>query len=242
MDAHIATATLDHTFESGVQMRNQLRFADYNRYYANTLPGAPVNAAGTQVPITGYRNETDRTNYFSQNDFTYKFLTGDVKHTLLAGFELGYQEGLAFRQTAFFNTGSSLVTSVVVNPMAPNTRAPVTFRNNGTTDANFRYDLGLAAAYAQDQIDLNEYVQIVGGLRYDYFDFSSRGPRHGSHQRAGGQPRLAPRRTGDQAARNLAFYGSYSVSYLPSSATRSACSRRGSPSPGRRASRTSRWA
>lgn len=170
VDAHIATATLDHTFESGVQMRNQLRFADYNRYYANTLPGAPVNAAGTQVPITGYRNETDRTNYFGQNDFTYKFLTGDVKHTLLAGFELGYQEGLAFRQTAFFDTGSSLVTSVVVNPMAPITRAPVTFRNNGTTDANFRYDLGLAAAYAQDQIDLNEYVQIVGGLRYDYFD------------------------------------------------------------------------
>ena len=28
-----------------------------------------------------------------------------------------------------------------------------------------RRQIGLAAAYAQDQIDLNEYVQIVGGLR-----------------------------------------------------------------------------
>ncbi|KQQ40849.1 TonB-dependent receptor [Methylobacterium sp. Leaf125] len=217
VDANIATATLDHTFESGVQMRNQLRFADYNRFYANTLPGAPVNAAGTQVPITGYRNETDRTNYFSQNDFTYKFLTGDVKHTLLAGFELGYQEGLAFRQTAFFNTGSSLVTSVVVNPMAPITRAPVTFRNNGTTDANFRYDLGLAAAYAQDQIDLNEYVQIVGGLRYDYFDFSSQGRVTGlTNERV---DNLVSPRAGIviKPLANLAFYGSYSVSYLPSS-------------------------
>ncbi|KQP96029.1 TonB-dependent siderophore receptor [Methylobacterium sp. Leaf117] len=217
VDANIATATLDHTFESGVQMRNQLRFADYNRFYANTLPGAPVNAAGTQVPITGYRNETDRTNYFSQNDFTYKFLTGTVKHTLLAGFELGYQEGLAFRQTAFFNTGNSLVTSVVVNPLAPITRAPVTFRNNGTTDANVRYDLGLAAAYAQDQIDLNEYVQIVGGLRYDYFDFSSQGRATGlTNERV---DNLVSPRAGlvIKPLENLAFYGSYSVSYLPSS-------------------------
>ncbi|KQU28917.1 TonB-dependent receptor [Methylobacterium sp. Leaf94] len=217
VDANIATATLDHTFESGVQMRNQLRFADYNRFYSNSLPAAPVNAAGTQVPITIYRSETNRTNYFSQNDFTYKFLTGDVKHTLLAGFELGYQEGLAFRETGFSRVGDSLVTSVVVNPMSPISRAPVTFRNNGTTDANVRYDLGLAAAYAQDQIDLNEYVQIVGGLRYDYFDFSARGRATGlTNERV---DNLVSPRAGlvIKPLANLAFYGSYSVSYLPSS-------------------------
>lgn len=217
VDANIATATLDHTFESGVQMHNQLRFADYDRFYANSLPAAPVNAAGTQVPISIYRSQTNRTNFFSQNDFTYKFLTGDVKHTLLAGFELGYQEGLMFRETGFSRVGNSLVTSVVVNPMAPISRAPVTFRNNGTTDANVRYDLGLAAAYAQDQIDLNEYVQIVGGLRYDYFDFSSQGRATGlTNERV---DNLVSPRAGlvIKPLANLAFYGSYSVSYLPSS-------------------------
>lgn len=217
VDANIATATLDHTFESGVQMHNQLRFADYDRFYANSLPAAPVNAAGTQVPISIYRSQTNRTNLFSQNDFTYKFLTGDVKHTLLAGFELGYQEGLMFRETGFSRVGNSLVTSVVVNPMAPISRAPVTFRNNGTTDANVRYDLGLAAAYAQDQIDLNEYVQIVGGLRYDYFDFSSQGRATGlTNERV---DNLVSPRAGlvIKPLANLAFYGSYSVSYLPSS-------------------------
>lgn len=215
VDANIATATLDHAFDSGVQMHSQLRFADYDRYYANTLPGAPVNAAGTQVSITGYRNETDRTNYFSQNDFTYKFLTGDIKHTVLGGFELGYQEGLAYRQTAFF--GNNLATSVVVNPLSPLTRAPVTFRNNGTTDANFTYNLGLAAVYAQDQIDLNDYVQIVGGLRYDYFDFSSTSRITSlSNDRV---DNLVSPRAGlvIKPLPNLAVYGSYSVSYLPSS-------------------------
>lgn len=217
VDAHIATATLDHLFDSGVELHSQLRFADYNRFYANTLPGSAVNAAGTSVTITGYRNETDRTNYFSQNDFTYKFLTGDIKHTLLGGFELGYQEGLTYRQSALFGFGNNLVSSVTVNPLSPITRVPVTFRNNGGSDANARYDLGLAAVYAQDQIELNPYVQVVGGLRYDHFDFAARNQNNGVTY-----PRiddLVSPRAGlvIKPLPNLAFYGSYSVSYLPSS-------------------------
>ena len=214
VDANIATAVLDHAFDNGVQLHSQVRFADYNRFYRNTLPGSAVNAAGTQVSITGYRNETDRTNYFSQNDFTYKFLTGPLKHTLLGGFEFGYQEGLVFRQTAYFN---NIATSVVVNPLAPITRVPVTFRNNGSTDSNSRYNLGLAAAYAQDQIEITDWLQLIGGLRYDHFDFSSTDQRTFVNNtrvdnllspRAGIVVKPLP---------NLAFYGSYSVSYLPSS-------------------------
>jgi catecholate siderophore receptor len=217
VDAHIATATLDHRFDSGVELHSQLRFADYDRYYRNTLPGGAVNAAGTAVTITGYRNETDRTNYFSQNDFTYKFLTGDIKHTLLGGFELGYQEGLTFRQSGLFGFGNTLVSSVTVNPLSPITRVPVTFRNNGGSDANARYDLGLAAVYAQDQIELNPYVQIVGGLRYDHFDFAARNQNTGITY--GRIDDLVSPRAGlvIKPLPNLAFYGSYSVSYLPSS-------------------------
>lgn len=217
VDAHIATATLDHLFDSGVELHSQLRFADYDRYYRNTLPGGAVNAAGTAVTITGYRNETDRTNYFSQNDFTYKFLTGDIKHTLLGGFELGYQEGLTYRQSGLFGFGNNLVSSVTVNPLSPITRVPVTFRNNGGSDANARYDLGLAAVYAQDQIDLNPYVQIVGGLRYDHFDFASRNQNTGiTYSRV--DDLMSPRAgLVIKPLPNLAFYGSYSVSYLPSS-------------------------
>lgn len=215
VDANIATATLDHEFDTGVQLHSQLRFADYNRFYRNTLPGSAVNNAGTAVTITGYRNETDRTNYFSQNDFTYKFNTGTLKHTLLGGFELGYQEGLTFRESGLF--GSNLASSVVVNPLSPITRVPVTFRNNGTTDANSRYNLGLAAVYAQDQVEITNWLQLIGGVRYDHFDFASTDQRTRVTQsrvddlvspRAGIVLKPLP---------NLAFYGSYSVSYLPSS-------------------------
>ena len=214
VDANIATAILDHRFDSGVELHSQLRFADYERFYINTLPGSAVNSAGTAVSITGYRNETDRRNYFNQNDFTYRFQTGDMRHTLLGGFELGYQEGVVFRQSAFFN---NLATSITVNPLAPITRTPITFRNNGGSDANARYDLGLAAVYAQDQIDVTDWLQIVGGLRFDHFDFASTDQRTGVTNTRIDDP-ISPR-AGIvlKPLANLAIYGSYSVSYLPSS-------------------------
>ena len=215
VDANIATVQLDHLFESGVEMHSQVRFADYDRFYNNTLPAGAVNAAGTAVSIAGYRNETDRTNLFSQNDFIYKFFTGPMKHTLLGGFELGYQEGLAFRQTNYFNS-SYTATTITVNPLRPLTFAPIFLRNNGTTDANVRYNLGLAAVYAQDQVDVTDWLQVVGGLRYDHFDFVST-DRHTFITTGRIDDPISPR-VGlvIKPLANLAFYGSYSVSYLPS--------------------------
>lgn len=214
VDANIATAVLDHAFESGATLRSAFRFADYDKFYQNVYPGGPVNAAGTRVNISAYNNETDRTNLFNQNDVTHRFLTGPLGHTLLTGFELGRQSGLAYRQDGFFaTTGTS---TLVVNPLAPLTRVPVAFRNTAT-GANSLYDLGLAAVYAQDQVEVSEHLQLIGGLRYDHFDFSARDRRTGIvnariddlvSPRAGVVVKPLP---------NLAFYGSYSVSYLPSS-------------------------
>ncbi|GJE60527.1 TonB-dependent receptor [Methylobacterium trifolii] len=214
VDAHIATATLDHLFESGVQMHSQVRFADYQKFYQNVYPGGAVNAAGTSVNLTAYNNETPRTNYFSQNDFTYKFDTGILKHTLLGGFELGYQEGTSMRQDGIFSTTGTQ--TLAVNPFFPVSRVPVSFRNIAS-GANSRYDLGLAALYAQDQIEIGPHLQLIGGLRYDHFDFQAT-DRRTNVQQARVDDLLSPRAgVVVKPLENLAFYGSYSVSYLPSS-------------------------
>ena len=34
-------------------------------------------------------------------------------------------------------------------------------------------DLGLAAVYVQDQVEIGPHLQLIGGLRYDHFDFRS---------------------------------------------------------------------
>ncbi len=213
VDAHIATAQLDHVFENGIAMRNQSRFADYVKFYSNVFPGGPVNAANTAVTIQAYNSQNDRTNYFNQTDFTYKFVTGPLKHTLLGGFELGYQEGLSLREEGFFATTGTQ--NLVVNPFSPLTRVGINFRN--TTGANSVYDLGLAAAYVQDQVELNEYVQVIGGLRYDHFDFSATDRR--TNVTNGRVDDLISPRAGVvvKPLPNLAFYSSYSISYLPAS-------------------------
>lgn len=213
VDAHIATALLDHTFESGVTMRNTLRFADYTKFYQNVFPGGAVNSSGTSFNLSAYNTEGHRRNYFSQNDFNYRFSTGPLKHTLLAGVELGYQDGTSFRESGLFTNRTG---SLAISPFGSVSRAPVTFRNNRTSDANSAYGLGLAALYLQDQIEIGEHVQIIAGFRYDRFDFSARNRTTGIVQSRIDD--LISPRAGLvlKPMENLALYGSYSVSHLPS--------------------------
>ncbi len=214
-------------------MHSQSRFADYNKFYQNVFPGGAVNAAGTQVSIAAYNSQTDRTNYFNQTDFTYQFRTGPLKHTLLGGFELGYQKGQSLRKDGFF--ASNGTRSLVVNPLAPLTRVGVNFVNL-SSGANSTYNLGLAAAYVQDQVEVNEYLQIIGGLRFDHFDFSSLN-RHNAVTQNRIDNLISPRAgVVIKPFQNLSVYGSYSVSYLPIPATSSAPCHPPSRSPNRRSS------
>jgi catecholate siderophore receptor len=171
-----------------------------------------VNPAGTAVDLTAYNNETDRQNLFNQTDFTYKLDTGPIRHTLLWGAELGRQTGLSLRQDGFFNGVSSTLT---VDPRNPTTFVPVAFRN--TTGANNTYGLGLAAAYFQDQIEITRYLQLIGGVRYDRFELDSTDRR--TNVTLGRVDNLVSPRGGVvlKPFENVSIYGSYSVSYLPSS-------------------------
>ena len=213
VDANIFTGVIEHEFDNGLKVRNASRYADYNKFYQNVFPGGAVNAAGTSVNLSAYNNETDRTNLFNQTDFTYKLNLGVVKHTILAGFEFGNQSGLSFRQTGLFNGTSA---SLPVSPLNPTTYVPVTFRNNGTTDANSTNNLNLAAVYVQDQMEITRYVQLIGGVRFDRFDLTAIN-RNNSTTQSRVDDLVSPR--GGiviKPVENFAIYGSYSVSYLPS--------------------------
>ena len=109
---------IEHDFDSGLKIKNNSRYANYDKMYQNVFPGGPVNAAGTTVSLTGYNNQTDRQNLFNQTDLTYKVNTGFVQHTLLAGAELSRQSGLAFRQDGFFNNGTQLLPVSALNPVS----------------------------------------------------------------------------------------------------------------------------
>ena len=163
--------------------------------------------------MTAYNNATKRNNLFNQTDLTYSLSTGRIRHTLLGGAEFGRQLTDNFRNTGFFN---NTTTSIQVPFDDPTISTPVTFRQNAT-DANNHLTTKLAATYVQDQIEISRYVQVLAGIRYDYFNLSYHNNRNGDTlQRI---DNLAAPRLGVvvKPVTELSLYGSYNVSYLPSS-------------------------
>ena len=137
-----------------------------------------------------------------------------MRHTLLAGAEFGRQLTDNFRNTGFFN---NTATSILVPFADPTITTPVTFRQSAT-DADNHLTTNVAAAYAQDQIELSRHVQVLGGLRFDRFDLDV--PQQSQRRRRSTAPTIWSRRapaSSSSRSTPVSLYGSYSVSYLPSS-------------------------
>src|SRR5262249_10971835 len=138
---------------------------------------------------------------------------GPIRHTLLAGAELGRQFTDNFRNTGYFNNSATSVSVLLANPVFS---TPVIFRQSAT-DADNHLTTNLAASYIQDQISLSRYVQVIGVLRFVYSDLQYHNNRTSDNLRR--IDHLISPRAGVvfKPVTPLSVYGSYSVSYLPSS-------------------------
>lgn len=210
--SHSATALVEHATAGGLTVRNRSRWTSYDKFYQNSFPGA-LNGDGSMVNLSAYSNATDRTNLFNQTDVTLSLGTGSVRHTLLVGAELGRQETENFRETGYYNDAS---TSVSVPFNAPTVETPITFRQSAS-DADNRATTSVAAVYLQDQLELSRHVQLLGGIRYERFgiDFHNNRNDEGLDR----QDDLLSPRVGlvVKPVEPVSLYGSYSISYLPSS-------------------------
>jgi catecholate siderophore receptor len=209
---HSAGALVEHT-TGGLTIRNRSRAVHYDKFYQNVFAGSAVDAAGTQVNLAGYNNATARTNLFNQTDLTYRLTTGPVAHTLLAGAELGRQQTNNFRNTGYFENGT---TALAVPFDAPTVTSRVGFRQSAT-DADNHVLATTAAVYAQDRIELSRRWQAVLGVRRDRFAVAFHNNRTGDDLKR--TDYLVSPRAGliFKPAERISLYGSRGVSYLPSS-------------------------
>jgi catecholate siderophore receptor len=208
---NLASASIDH--QAGrFNIRNRTMFGDYDRFYQNYVPGA-VTADKSSVSISAYNNATKRRNIFNQTDVTFKASTGSVRHNFLVGTEIGRQLTDNLRNTGFFNNTSTTILAPLSNPTI---NPPITFRPNAT-DANNHIKTNLAATYLQDQIEINRYLQVVTGVRFDYFDLLFHNNRNGQDLRR--IDRLVSPRAGVivKPITAVSIYANYGVAYLPSS-------------------------
>ena len=213
IDANVFSALFEHRFSKRLTLRNRSSYGDYDKFYQNVFPGA-VNAAGSEVSLSGYNNGMKRQNLFNQTDLVLTARTGRLEHTLLVGAELGRQVSDNIRTTAFFTTLGPNTASVSVPVSDPVTSLPVEFRPNAT-DADNHGVSTVAAIYAQDQLVLSSHLQAVLGLRYDDFgvDFTNNRTATDLSSDDG----LASPRVGliYKPVTPVSVYASYSLSYLP---------------------------
>ncbi len=156
------------------QLRTVVAWSEYDKMYQNLVPGA-MNAGGTTVSMTAYRNETDRRNLFSQTDLTWQARTGAVVHAFLAGAEFGTQSTANFRETGYFANGS---TSTSVSATSFGASPAVTFRQS-TSDADNSTRATVAAAYVQHQGNLGRAWQSTLGVRMERIAMSFENSRNG---------------------------------------------------------------
>lgn len=208
---NLASATIEHD-TGALRITNRTLAGNYDRGYQNYVPGA-VNSNASQLSISAYNNATNRTNVFNQTDVSYPVSTGPVRHTLVAGVEFGSQMTDNFRNTGYFNGTSTSISVPLANTLIT---TPVTFRQSAT-DADNHVRANVAAAYMQDQMQLSSRVQLVAGLRDDYFDLLYHDNRSGVDLTRPDNL-VSPRGAlVVSPAKALSVYGSYTMSYLPSS-------------------------
>jgi catecholate siderophore receptor len=205
------SASIVHSTSSGLNINNQTRLTAYDKIYQNVVPGL-VSASGTDVSLSAYNNAHDRKNLFNQTDLTYSTHTGAVGHMLLLGGELGRQVTDNFRNTGFFNgTAATLVVPVAEATIT----TPVSFRQSAT-DANNHVTNTTRSIYAQDQVELDEHLQMIAGVRYENFGIRFHDNRSNSNLERNDamvSPRVGLLFKPVEAA---SVYTNYSVSYLPS--------------------------
>jgi catecholate siderophore receptor len=195
-----------------VTLRSRAFLGGHDRFYQNFVPGA-VAADQSQVALTAYNNASRRRNVFNQTDLVVTGRTGAVRHTVVAGVEVGGQVTDNFRNTGFFG---DVATSISVPYGQPTITTPVTFRQSAT-DADNHLRATTAAGFIQDQVAFTDAVRAIAGLRFDRFELRYHNNRTGEELRRTDDllsPRLG---LVVKPVVPLSLYASYSVSHLPSS-------------------------
>lgn len=166
---HITTAGYKHRFSAETEIRSVLRYADYTRDLWGVAPRLPGRVTAITDATAINRNRQARggheETWTSQTDFTTRFVTGGLRHEVLAGLEL-------LREAAgrwSYGTGiATLAPTTVGNPVA-NPALPPGYGNKNRFNVS-TYTGFTTGVYAQDSIEFLPNWKVLLGTRYDKMD------------------------------------------------------------------------
>ncbi|QYJ07864.1 TonB-dependent receptor [Qipengyuania flava] len=210
---HIGRVRLEHDFGGGLTANATVQYADYDKVYANILPSGVDTAANT-VFLGGYRDYTNRENWIGQGNVVWQAGNDTIESTLLVGIEASRQDTVNGRDTVSF-TRADGVNGLAPNetPLAETIFVPPFALNVGARLRDSQ--LETLSLYIQEQLQIGEHIELVGGLRWDRFDLETVdlvGGVVGDRVDSKVSPRLG---VIVKPTPDISIYASYAESFLP---------------------------
>ena len=157
--SNLGTITLNHVFNDRMTLRNQFRYNHSSRDSIATPARFNNDNSGTLLNREIKAWLTTDQNYDNQTDFTWRFNTGFIKHSIVTGAEFIHENSRRFTRS-----GANGATNLY-NPN-PNDVYPYQIYTNplpGIIKAN------TSAFYFFDTIALHPKFELSGGLRYERY-------------------------------------------------------------------------
>ncbi|MFZ6686944.1 TonB-dependent receptor [Undibacterium sp. SXout11W] len=251
-DSDIAAlnSTIVHKLNPQTTLRNQTQFNYVSTKAVETAPNTigTVGLKGfTPLPVSAMSNlplsslyerlqSHDRNirdySIFNQTELATTVTSGAYKHNLLAGLELGHD---GYDNQNFYRNGScngvpltsatatsGFVACVpLINPNAGNSPTNVASKAGNRAGGSSN----TVATYINDTLELNPYVKLVGGLRYDRFSASITNSINSSNTAGSTTLPSADQTIGFTSVRlgsiwqpdaQQSYYASYGTSFNPS--------------------------
>lgn len=244
--AHLFRAKLQHEFSENLKGNFSAFYGDYDKLYQNfyaanyTASDADFGGAET-VDLDGYVDTTQRTNFILSGNLVGEFTTGMFGHTVVAGAEYIDTSNDNDRYNPVFSTFSDSIgmdsdreAFLITAPL--NFRGGAGIRADGITPTSMSFtDLNdksygavdVFSAYVQDQIEINQYLDVVLGARFDSFEIGVDAVDKGVFNSTGIEETSNTTRRDEEISprfglifkpqENISVYTSYSESFIPSS-------------------------
>ena len=208
-DVDAVTARIEHKFSPTLTLRNQTQF---NSVRLDARP-TPVRFKDAATVTRGPRDRNiDDTSLYNQTELISKFATGSVKHTVVAGVEVGRDE---YERQNFAWAG--VPDQSINNPVYGSMPASAT-RTRGSFQET---DADTFAVYLNDQVALTKQWKVVAGLRWDRYSAEQKTTDAGTVERLERTDKELSGRAGIvyQPTETQSYYVSYGTSFNPSAET-----------------------
>ncbi|MGE0875172.1 MAG: TonB-dependent receptor [Burkholderiales bacterium] len=185
---HIATAKLEHRISRTLTLKNTLRWANYKRQTESTIAtlratdstGAAVTAATpldrlmvTRRHDQGRTRDNDDDVLINQTELHWKLATGGVKHTVLAGFELGRERLNRWNYALDGNPATGAIDAPTSDTPLLNPDPSTNLNYSKTPNQRAVSEAKTVALYAQDQMELSQHWKALLGLRWERYAASA---------------------------------------------------------------------